>query len=287
MKSFRICNQNIRKWTGNKRVIMILILLIFFTRVYTKNIAILAISMGKTISPWLLPFLLNRRYMKTIYLILVVFMFCDAPFIDTNQPYVFLRCNRSTWSIGQLLYIIIGSLIMVAVLFISTIIVNIRYIRWDSTWGDVISYASVTNVLANMGLSNDTIVLSGKIVKYFSPLQAMAFTTLLLWMSFILIGLIIYVINIITHSQLFGILTASFLVLLSGGVDMLPGSIKERALWFSPFSWNTLNNIKITTTNELPTIDYVLGMYIGMIIILCVIAIIAGRKLVIDVHEEM
>ena len=275
MKSFRICNQNIRKWTGNKRILMILILMLFFTRVYTKNVVILAINMGKTISPWLLPFLLNRRYMKIIYLILVVFIFCDAPFIDTNQPYVFLRCNR------------IGSFIMVTMLFVSTIIVNIRYIRWDSTWGDVISYASVTNVLANMGLSNDTIGFSGKIVKYFSPLQAIAFTTLLLWMSFMLIGLIIYVINIITRSQLLGILTVSFLVMLSSGVDMLPGSIKERAIWFSPFSWNTLNNIKVTATSELPTIDYILGMYIGMIVILCIIAVVAGRKLVIDVHEEM
>ena len=285
MKSFRICNQNIRKWTGNKRILMILILMLFFTRVYTKNVVILAINMGKTISPWLLPFLLNRRYMKIIYLILVVFIFCDAPFIDTNQPYVFLRCNRNIWSIGQVLYIIIGSFIMVTMLFVSTIIVNIRYIRWDSTWGDVISYASVTNVLANMGLSNDTIGFSGKIVKYFSPLQAIAFTTLLLWMSFMLIGLIIYVINIITRSQLLGILTVSFLVMLSSGVDMLPGSIKERAIWFSPFSWNTLNNIKVTATSELPTIDYILGMYIGMIVILCIIAVVAGRKLVIDVHE--
>ncbi|MCI5890130.1 MAG: hypothetical protein MRZ68_02905 [Lachnospira sp.] len=225
--------------------------------------------------------------MKIIYLILVVFIFCDAPFIDTNQPYVFLRCNRNIWSIGQVLYIIIGSFIMVTMLFVSTIIVNIRYIRWDSTWGDVISYASVTNVLANMGLSNDTIGFSGKIVKYFSPLQAIAFTTLLLWMSFMLIGLIIYVINIITRSQLLGILTVSFLVMLSSGVDMLPGSIKERAIWFSPFSWNTLNNIKVTATSELPTIDYILGMYIGMIVILCIIAVVAGRKLVIDVHEEM
>ena len=287
MKSCRICNQNIRKWTGNKRILMILILMLFFTRVYTKNVVILAINMGKTISPWLLPFLLNRRYMKIIYLILVVFIFCDAPFIDTNQPYVFLRCNRNIWSIGQVLYIIIGSFIMVTMLFVSTIIVNIRYIRWDSTWGDVISYASVTNVLANMGLSNDTIGFSGKIVKYFSPLQAIAFTTLLLWMSFMLIGLIIYVINIITRSQLLGILTVSFLVMLSSGVDMLPGSIKERAIWFSPFSWNTLNNIKVTATSELPTIDYILGMYIGMIVILCIIAVVAGRKLVIDVHEEM
>ena len=203
--------------------------------------------------------------MKIIYLILVVFIFCDAPFIDTNQPYVFLRCNRNIWSIGQVLYIIIGSFIMVTMLFVSTIIVNIRYIRWDSTWGDVISYASVTNVLANMGLSNDTIGFSGKIVKYFSPLQAIAFT----------------------RSQLLGILTVSFLVMLSSGVDMLPGSIKERAIWFSPFSWNTLNNIKVTATSELPTIDYILGMYIGMIVILCIIAVVAGRKLVIDVHEEM
>ena len=102
-----------------------------------------------------------------------------------------------------------------------------------------------------------------------------------------LIGLIIYVINIITRSQLLGILTVSFLVMLSCGVDMLPGSIKERAIWFSPFSWNTLNNIKVTATSELPTIDYILGMYIGMIVILCIIAVVAGRKLVIDVHEEM
>ena len=69
MKSFRICNQNIRKWTGNKRILMILILMLFFTRVYTKNVVILAINMGKTISPWLLPFLLTMSIRLRVFLL--------------------------------------------------------------------------------------------------------------------------------------------------------------------------------------------------------------------------
>ena len=48
MKSFRICNQNIRKWTGNKRILMILILMLFFTRVYTKNVVIIMLGRLKS-----------------------------------------------------------------------------------------------------------------------------------------------------------------------------------------------------------------------------------------------
>ena len=67
----------------------------------------------------------------------LVFIFCDAPFVDSNQMYVMLRTDRTTWGIGQVLYIFAGSFFYMLVLMMSTIVLNIGHIKWDNTWWNV------------------------------------------------------------------------------------------------------------------------------------------------------
>ena len=85
MKSFRICIQNIRKWNSNPRIWMTFILALLFSYLYTKGLSVACEYVEEDMSPWLYPFLFTYRYMKIIFMFPVVFIFCDAPFIDENQ----------------------------------------------------------------------------------------------------------------------------------------------------------------------------------------------------------
>ena len=282
MKSFRICMQNIRKWSSNSRIKMCLVLSVLFVYAYTKGIGTLSAYLGKDVSPWIYPFLFTYRYMKIVFMAPIIFIFCDAPFVDTNQMYVMLRTKRSTWCRGQLLYIVTGSFLYAMLLMLSSMFVNIGHMEWNTAWGDVLGVAATTNILSGMQLNYTTIKVSSKIVLYFTPLQAMFFSFILMWLSFIFIGLIIYVLNVATRTKLAGVFTAGFFVLLTALADG-----NTRLTWFSPISWNSLNIIDVGKTTTYPTIDYVLAMYIGMIIILAVLAVILGRKQEIIVQEEM
>ena len=94
MKSFRICMQNIRKWGSNSRIKMCLIMSFLFVYSYISGMWKIIPLVGEKMNPWIFPFLLCWRFMKIVFMAPIVFIFCDAPFIDSNQSYVMLRTSR-------------------------------------------------------------------------------------------------------------------------------------------------------------------------------------------------
>ncbi len=279
MKSFRICMQNIRKWNSNPRIWMTFTLALLFAYMYTKGMSVACDYVEDDMSPWLYPFLFTYRYMKIIFMFPIVFIFCDAPFIDENQPYVMLRTKRITWSIGQVLYIYIGSFIYMLFLAIAPLIVNIGHVRWMASWGDVIGMCGSTNLLQAAGVNYSTIQILGKIIKYYTPFQAMLFSCLLTWMSFVIIGLVIYGFNVVSNTRYVGVGIAAFLILLTAVVDGKP-----KWTYYSPMSWNSLNNIDIGGLTSYPSIDYIMGLYLILIVVLTILSVVAGKRQCIEVR---
>ena len=286
MKSFRtslrICMQNIRKWSSSSRIWIIIIMSLLFVFTYTKGITLVSNNLNEKVSPWIFPFLWTYRYMKILFFMPVIFIFCDAPFIDTNQVYVMIRTKRRTWSVGQLLYIMIGSLLYILILMAATILFHFTHMQWSNQWGNVLGVAGTTNILSILNVNYSSIYISPAIINYFSPLQAIFFSVILLWLSMVLLGLLIYVVNSLTKTKLAGVTVAGFLILLTAVVDGYP-----KLTWFSPISWNSLNNIAIGKTSAYPNIDYVLTMYILFDVILTALALILSKKLVVEPQSEI
>ena len=107
MKSVKIslivAIQNIRKWRTNYRIWILVILTMIFVQCYTKEISTNALAMGMKSSPWLYPFLYTDRYIRILFMLPLIFIYCDAPFIDKNQIYILMRCKRKLWSIGKVI----------------------------------------------------------------------------------------------------------------------------------------------------------------------------------------
>ncbi|MGN0384170.1 MAG: hypothetical protein ACI4DS_07860 [Eubacterium sp.] len=281
MKSIRICIQNIRKWQSNNRIKMVFAFAVLCTFMYTTGISDVSKTIGIKVSPWIFPFMFTHRYMKITFMIPVVFLFSDAPFIDANQMYVMIRSGRKRWCGGQLLYIIAASFNYALVLLLSSIIFNINNMYLDTEWGELLGSAGTAGLLNAYGHQYDTVSISGGIVKYYTPLQAMFFSFVLMWLSFIFLGMIMYLVNIISKSHTIGCIIGVMMITLTAVVEPYPYLAK-----FSPMSWNSLNNIDIAKRTELPSIDYILFVYISVIIICSVIAVIISRKQQMIIHDE-
>lgn len=281
MKAVRICMQNIRKWVGNRRILMCIAMTTLLVYSYTKDLSVLCNYMGQKMNPWIFPFLFAFRYMRIVFMIPVVFIFCDAPFVDTNQTYVMLRTKRNIWSMGQILYIIVSSFLYTLFHLLLTIIFNIQYMQWGTTWGDVLGNAGTSGIMVNLNIRYTTVGISASIIRYFTPAQAMFFSFILMWLSFIFIGMLIYAINILTKSKGISIIVTGFLILLNAVVEGKPYWCK-----FSPLSWNYIGCIDVGGRTQYPTITYVLCMYILMIVIFGIIAVAAGNRREVVVYNE-
>lgn len=273
MKSIRICIQNMRKWIGNSRIIVSLIVIFLFTYLYTKGLWKISDYTGEKLSPYIFPFLTTYRYMKILYLFPLIMIFSDAPFIDSNQQFVMVRSGRLSWGIGQMLYIVVGSFCYTMFMLLSSIIVNIGHIQLDTSWGKGLILAATTNLTSALVIQYDTVKVTGSIVRYYTPAQAMLWSFVFLWMICTILGLIIYDLNILFKSNAVGVLVTGFMVFFTAIVDEV-----QQFMWFSPVTWSSLNNIDVAKTTSLPSFYFVLYMYSGAIVILFIMGALLSRS---------
>lgn len=276
---FAIARQNIRKWTSNYRVWLIAIILLIFIHSNTKDINYFANELGLKMSAWIFPFLYIERYMKLLFLFPIILLFCDAPFIDHNQPYIILRSKRTAWSVGQIIYIFLANIIYFLFLILATIGIHITNVTFENDWGKVFGTLATTDAY---NFVDTPLKINAYIMKYFTPLQAVWFTFLLSCLSGVILGLLVYALNSIFQNRFLGITVSSFLLILSAGLYRNP-----EMQWISPMSWNTLTNIDIGNTTAFPSFSYVIIADLIIIAILIMISIMANKKQEIYVLQQV
>ena len=277
-----ICSQNLRKWASDYRMWTITALLIVMVQIYVDDMQKVAELLGTKISMWIFPFLYVQHHTKVIFTLPVVLMFCNAPFTDKNQVFVYTRTSRAKWLWGQVLYIFIASalyyLFILFLTFISTIFIAEPSLEWGKTIY-MIANSNVASVAEAYFLKVPNLIL-----EYFSPVQAVFFTFLTSWLSAILLGMIIFFCNLVSSTRFIGILVSSLLVVWTVLVSM-GGWIDY--VRFSPISWNTLNNIDVGNMTANPAFTYCMGVYGGLIVMLIAGIFIFGRKKSLDTKGEM
>ncbi|MEY8738951.1 hypothetical protein AB9M62_04800 [Bacillales bacterium AN1005] len=142
-------------------------------------------------------------------------------------------------------------------------------------WGKVLGTLANTNAAHVVNLKT---VIPSDVLHYFSPVQGLWFSLLLSWLTGVLLGLIIYVINSFSNTRVFGILTASFLLVLDATVTGYDNLYR-----FSPVSWSNLARIDVNGTTLMPSITYIYICFALLIGVLIVSAIVINRKQAINV----
>lgn len=286
MKFFKsvmsVCAQNLRKWQTDQRVWVIGALLAIMVWIYVDDMRKLSAELGGDMPIWIFPFLYQQFHTKLIYTLPLVLLFCNAPFTDQNQIFVYMRTGRAKWFCGQVLYIITASALyyffILAVSLLSTIICGGSSI---SEWGSTLK--TLANSNAAQFLQHPFIEVSYTVVKFFTPLQAVWFTFLLSWINAVNVGLIIFLFNLASGSRFLGVLLSSAMVVFSAVADDL---VLPAALPYSPVSWITLNNIDVGGTTDKPSFTYCICIFIVLAAILAALIFILGRKKSLDFKED-
>lgn len=262
LKVWKICILNFRKWMVSPRVYVVMALIMVFTNMVVSPVVDLAKSVNESVSPWLMPFIMSDDYMIIILFICAVVLFCDAPFIDEQQPYVIIRSNKKCWAAGQILYIILSGLIFSVFIFICVCVNLIGVINFSYDWGKIIGTLTQTNAGAQF---NSYISFDYSIMVNYSGIQSTVVTILLVWAVSVFLGLLMFLINTYLNNVI-GPVVAFVLVLAQ---YFLPIIRVDVLYYFSPVSWVNLKNIDIKGISIYPSFEY-----ISIALCICIITMI-------------
>lgn len=279
-----VCARNLRKWQTDQRVWVIGALLAIMVWIYVDDMRKLSAELGGDMPIWIFPFLYQQFHTKLIYTLPLVLLFCNAPFTDQNQIFVYMRTGRAKWLCGQVLYIITASalyyIFILAVSLLSAIISGGGSPDLNN-WGNTLK--TLANSNAAQVLQHPFIEVSYTVVKFFTPLQAVWFTFLLSWINAVNVGLIIFLFNLASGSRFLGVLISSAMIVFSAVTD---DYVLPQALPYSPVSWITLNNIDVGRTTNNPTFTYCMFVYLILTAILAAAIFILGIRKSLDIKGE-
>lgn len=278
---FSIAAQNFRKWATDYRIWVIAALLAVMTFLFADDVRRYAEMLNSDVSIWIFPFLYVGRYMRLVFTLPVVLMFCNAPFVDKNQTFVMTRTARVKWLCGQILYIILAAAVYYLFIFLLTMISTVFIADFSLDWGRTFY------VIANGGLAfpegGSFVEIPKIIVEYFTPAQACFFTFLLSWLGAVFLGMIIFFFNLVTQNRNIGIVVSFAFVVWAFMVKDTFGLGRYRKL--SPLSWNTLENIDVGGLTKYPTFPYCVMVLSVSILLLIVGSVVFGRRKSLDFKE--
>lgn len=281
-----ICVQNFRKWKTDYRIWIIGLIGFVTILVFVDDMERIVTGLGTAMPVWIFPFIYSQFHMKLIYTLLLVLLFCNAPFIDSNQTFMYIRSGRIKWLLGQMLYVIVSSGIYYLFLIISGFLSAVfAEGEINLEWGRTLGVIANSDAAGRFG--SPFIEISNAVLTYFSPLNATWFTFLLSWLCGSMIGLIIFLCNMLTKTRFLGITISSALVILSALIEnSLNYMTSSKYLPFSPISWTTLNRVDVGGLTQNPSFGYCICFYLTIIAMLIAGILIFGKKQSMDVKGQ-
>ena len=275
-KPFTICMNGIRKWSANPRIYTLAILLAIFVLNNVNPLTKFSRAMGYRITPWVFPFLSSSVYAQMKMMFGIVFLFCDAPFINTSQPYQVIRSGRIQWGIGQVLYIMCGTAIYFMFIIILSILIISPIMFFSDSWGKILSTLAQTNAGNSF---NIPLQISYQIQSSYSPIQAFCLSIILNWCCGTILGLIIFITNIYYKKSVGA--AVSFMVVC---LDMvIKNALPSYMYKISPVSMARLTVLDPSGISVRPTNIYAYFIFLLTIVLLSFFAVLSVRKLEIQV----
>ena len=278
-QSWQVCRFSLRLWATNARVYVLAILLILLVNELLTPVRVMAQANSVSISSWIFPFLMTNPFHAVLFFVGIILLFCDAPFLTTIQPLLLIRTKRSTWLLGQVLYIMIGTAIYFLYLYVLSLILVAPELVFSKQWGVTLQTLAQTDIGREYSVR---ILVPYNLLSTFSPMQCLGLSFLLLWLTGVFLGMLVLFINLST-SRALGPIIAAFLNLFS--IFAINGS-GYFLLYISPVTWAGMRYLDFAGSSAYPSLSYVLVGLGSLNIILLVGCILGMKKHVIEVQLE-
>ena len=121
---FAAVRYDFRMWRGNIRVLLTFLLAFIFCFLLSDKAASFAYSVKTTMQAFE-PFIWTFGDANSVLMIslLLVLLFADLPYLDAGAPYYLVRMKRRTWVLGQVIYVLLATLIYVTFIFAVTTVI--------------------------------------------------------------------------------------------------------------------------------------------------------------------
>lgn len=275
------CSDNYKKWTGNIRVYVLALLLFFYYWQATAPIRSYSSAVGEPVSGWLFPAACSNTFTQMIMLFGLVLLFCDAPFLDKHQPYLIVRSGRQNWLWGQIFYIITASALYFLYNTLLSAAVFLPHFTFTDDWGRIFYTMAMGSIYEDYGF-----ILSPRsdLVTQYTPLEATLLSLLLAWLVGVLIGMVMFVLNLY-FNRVAGTISGLVLVLL-GTLSELVGR-DLRMGFIAPSAWFNLHKIHIGAPYYFPSLTFILIVLPLLILVLFIIAQRIMRQKDIEVLPQL
>lgn len=270
-EAFSIGINNIRKWFTNPRIYILAILLIILVLTYIRPLYNFSEYAGYRVTVWMFPFISNFYITQFMMMLGIVFLFCDAPFIDICQPYQLIRSGRTVWGIGQVFYIMLSSALYFLFIAFLSILVLFPNVFISNDWGKVMGTLAQADIGRSFGIY---LPIDYQILTMYNPLQAFGLSILLDWCAGTMLGLIIFITNI-NFNRAIGAILASAVVILDISIT---NAFPYYLYHFSPVSMARLTIIDPSGFSTRPSSVYTFIFFFTGLIVLSVVAVLSARK---------
>lgn len=97
---------------------------------------------GKTITPFVLPIVFaeaenSNGLLKVLIYLGCVMLFCNAPFLNNQKPYMILRCKRKGWYLGENMYVWLAAFLYMLFISLISLIAVLPTVSTNRLWGEI------------------------------------------------------------------------------------------------------------------------------------------------------
>ncbi len=137
MNVFKVAAYNFKQWKGNPRVIITFALAFVLCFLLSDKAVKFAEEYNVTMQ-LVEAFVWTFGDSTSILLssLLLVLLFADMPFIGAGTPFYLVRINRRTWLLGQMVYVVLATLLYVAFILIATSLICMRNAFIGNLWSE-------------------------------------------------------------------------------------------------------------------------------------------------------
>lgn len=296
-KVYSVAYINFQRWKSDIRVWLIFAFLGVFLIKELEGFREYGMDTGMQCTAFLLPILFNSTMisigtMKMMLYLGCILLLCDAPFIYKATPYVILRSHRESWWMGESLYIVLTTFLYTVLITVVSTLVVLPVATFGESWGGVVSafaYGSGGVEYIFLKEQYDIFVAIPKATMgHLYPAGAQMYTFLTVWASFIFLGLLQYLVSLISKSMFLGFSCAGVLVFLDPILKTL--SETNRLRWvtkLSPVCWVSTNALQIADDSKVLTIPFVIVAFVILIAILVLAIRMVSKRIMIEVRGEV
>lgn len=298
MKEFRsviaITYSNLCRWKRDYRVWLVLIFTAILIIESLKGYVAYGVAENKKITFCMLPLLfqsceISLRSPKILLYIGFLLLLCDAPFLYENKPYVLSRSGRRKWWQGECLYILVTALFYAVFIALLSSLITIPAVTLENDWGTVLyDYITGTESRTVEQLLKEYPLQLGEPVRVVSmlyPFFCEGYTFCTMVLSFYIVGLLMYAVNLVQKNLVFGIAAGGIIVFLDPILTYFAKPANYYLQMFSPACWTSVDCINFLGNRFFISIPFV-AVASGLLIAgLLLFISFVSKRVMIEIRE--